>query len=86
MFTGGKDIKDISATEYMHIRQKGYIDGRADEQRKCKEFIEENYISKDKIKAKIEEYNKQRQKAETQKINDMFVNYIDVLQELLEGV
>lgn len=46
--------------------------------------IEKNYISIDKIKAKIEEYNKQRQKAETQKINDMFVNYIDVLQELLE--
>ena len=46
-------------------------------------YIERDYISKDKIKAKIEEYNKQRQKAETQKINEMFVNYIDVLEELL---
>ena len=46
--------------------------------------INKRFVSKDKIKAKIEEYNKQRQKAETQKINDMFVDYIDVLQELLK--
>ena len=46
--------------------------------------LDKIYIPKSKIKEKIEEYNKQRQKAETEKINDMFVNYIDCLQELLE--
>lgn len=39
---------------------------------------------KDKIREKIKEYQEQRRKAETNKINDMFVNYIDVLEELLE--
>lgn len=37
----------------------------------------------DKIKEKIKYYHKQREKAETEKINDMFVNYIDCLEELL---
>lgn len=52
-----------------------YINGVYDERDKWRS----------KIKEKIEEYNKQRQKAKTEKINNMFVNYIDCLQELLES-
>lgn len=39
---------------------------------------------KDKIKNKIKKYNNLRIVAETKEINDMFVNYIDCLEELLE--
>lgn len=54
MFTGGKDIKDFSATEYMRIRQEAYIDGRVYEEQKAEEIIMKNYISKDKIKELLE--------------------------------
>jgi len=50
MFTGGKDIKDITATEYIKIKQEGYLEGRQEEHQKAKEIIMNNYISKDKIK------------------------------------
>lgn len=80
MFTGGKDIKDISATEYMRIRQEGYIDGRCYEQQKAEEIITNNYISKDKIKEKIEEWDK------SIKWNNADDHYyaINILKELLE--
>lgn len=39
---------------------------------------------KNKIKNKIKKYNNLRIVAETKEINDMFVNYIDCLEELLE--
>ena len=45
--------------------------------------LQKDSISKDIIRDKIKEYNEQREKAETKEINDMFVNYIDDLEELL---
>lgn len=52
--------------------------------KELEEFYEKyDVVSKDKIRTKIKEYNEQREKAETKEINDMFVNYIDVLEELL---
>lgn len=44
----------------------------------------EKCITKTYIKMKIEEYNRKRAIAKNKKINDMYVNYIDVLTELLE--
>ena len=43
-----------------------------------------DYISKDKIREKIEECNKLRQKAENSEIYTRMVDYMDILQELLE--
>lgn len=47
------------------------------------EEASEETIPKYIIRDKIKEYNEQRKKAETKEINDMFVNYIDILEELL---
>ena len=56
MFTGGKDIKDITATKYIKIKQEGYLEGRQEEHQKAEEIIMRNYISKDKIKEMKEFY------------------------------
>lgn len=77
MFTGGKDIKDISATEYMRIRQEGYIDGRCYEQQKAEEIITNNYISKDKIKEKYLEMEQEYAK----KVYDNNYNRTEVKKE-----
>ena len=53
--TGGKDIEDITSTQYVRIQQEGYIRGRKEEQEKAKQFIEENSIPKKKIEDKIKE-------------------------------
>ena len=54
--TEGKDIDDITATQYVRIQQEGYLRGRKEEQEKAKQFIEENSIPKKKIEDKIKEY------------------------------
>ena len=41
---------NLTATEIVVIRQEAYIQGRADEQEKCKDIIKRFYIHKDKIK------------------------------------
>ena len=53
--------------------------------KEVEDMVRGKFINKDKIKEKIKYYHKQREKAETEKINDMFVNYIDCLEELLQG-
>ena len=53
--TGGKDIDDITATQYVSIQREGYLRGREEEREKAKQFIEENSIPKKKIEDKIKE-------------------------------
>lgn len=55
--TGGKDVDDITATQYVKIQREGYLRGRKEEQEKAKECIlrlQENSISKKEIENKIE--------------------------------
>ncbi len=67
--TGGKDIEDITATQYIKIQQEGYLRGRKEEQEKAKQFIEENLKTKKKIKEILEELKaKKEYKAEPEPI------------------
>lgn len=56
------NLDEMTATKYRNIQQDAYIQGRAEEQQKAKQMIYENYISKEKIKNKIEELNKKEKK------------------------
>lgn len=81
-----KQQKEIKELEDEVMKKELLIDGMKEERRIAIEEIQEQYyVSKDKIKEKIKYYHKQREKAETEKINDMYVNYIDCLEELLRG-
>lgn len=52
------NLDEITAIKYRNIQQDAYIQGRAEEQKKAKQIIYENYISKQKIKDKIKELEK----------------------------
>ncbi len=50
--TGGKDIENITATQYMKIKQEGYIQGRIEEQDKLLKCInKQNKIIDEIIKS-----------------------------------
>jgi hypothetical protein len=68
--------------EYRNIQQDGYIRGRAEEQQKAEQIIYENYISKQKIKNKIERIQEEGYWLfTTDRDSDKCV---EVLQQLLE--
>lgn len=50
----------------------------------AKEYVEKNYVSKERIINKIKECNKIRQTTNDDDIYRAEVNYIDILEELLE--
>ena len=86
------NLDEMTATKYRNIQQDAYIQGRAEEQQKAEQIIYESYISKQIIKDKIEEYDKQRIKMEKDDIGVWFTlgkewsdlkAKIEVLQELL---
>ena len=56
------NLDEMTTIKYSNIRRDAYIQGRAEEQQKAKQMIYENYISKEKIKNKIEELNKKEKK------------------------
>ncbi len=60
--TGGKDIDDITVTQYMQNQQEGYLRGRKEEQEKAKQFIEENLIPKKKIEEVKSKYKEKYKK------------------------
>lgn len=68
--------------EYRNIQQDAYIQGRAEEQQKAEQIIYENYISKQKIKNKIERIQEEGYWLfTTDRDSDKCV---EVLQQLLE--
>ena len=52
----------MTATKYRNIQQEAYIQGRAEEQRKARKIIYENYIPVQKAKDKIEKEIKYHEK------------------------
>ena len=49
------NLDEMTAIKYRNIRQDDYIQGRAEEQQKARQIINENYIPVQKIKDKIED-------------------------------
>ena len=49
------NLDEMTAIKYRNIRQDAYIQGRAEEQQKARQIINENYIPVQKIKDKIED-------------------------------
>lgn len=89
------NLDEMTAIKYKSIQENAYIRGIAEEQQRAKEIIHNDYISKSKIKEKIEEINsrieKYREYAEQGIETD--IEWVDnvadretvqVLQELLE--
>lgn len=52
------NLEELTAVKYRNIQQGAYIKGREEEQQKAKQIIYENFISKQKVKDKIEAYKK----------------------------
>lgn len=85
------NLDEMTATKYRNIRQDAYIQGRAEEQQKAEQIIHENYISKQKIKDKIEELNQYYKKEiypilyqwSDVTITEHYDEMIELLQELL---
>ena len=50
------NLDEMTAIKYVSIQREAYIRGRAEEQKRASQIIHENYIPKQKIKDKIEEY------------------------------
>ena len=48
------NLYEMTAIKYIDIQNEAYIRGRAEEQKKAKQIIYENYISVQKLKDKIE--------------------------------
>lgn len=44
------NLDEMTAAKYISIRRDAYIRGRADEQQKAEEIINNNYVSKQKVK------------------------------------
>lgn len=91
------NLDEMTATKCRNIQQDAYVQGRAEEQQKAEQIIHENYISKQRLKEKIEELREQ-DKEWTEELSEPDSNFkvinrhlkriknqIDVLQELLEG-
>ena len=49
------NLDEMTAIKYSNIQKEAYIRGRAEEQKKAKQIIYENYIPVQKVKDKIEE-------------------------------
>ena len=78
------NLDEMTATKYRNIQQDAYIQGRAKEQQRAEQIIYKNYISKQKIKDKIEELNKEIKNCDT--IDAIFkIKQQQILQELLDG-
>ena len=82
------NLDEMTATKYRNIQQDAYIQGRAEEQQKAEQIIYENYISKQKVKDKIEEYKKMllscNRFSDVDRIRAINERILE-LQELLEG-
>lgn len=82
------NLDEMTATKYRNIQQDAYIQGRAEEQQKAEQIIYENYISKQKVKDKIEEYKKMllscNRFSDVERIRAINERILE-LQELLEG-
>lgn len=50
------NLDEMTAVKYRNIQESAYIRGVAEEQKRAKEIIHKDYISKLKIKKKIEEF------------------------------
>ena len=79
----------MTAIKYRNIQQEAYIQGRAEEQQKAEQIIHENYISKQKVKDKIEKLNDDFHAEELEDImiggNYTITELVQyVLQELIE--
>ena len=79
------NLDEMTATKYTNIQREAYFRGRAEEQQKAEQIIYENYIPKQKIKNKIEEYYKKMEE------NNRNISWIitgrivlNVLEELLQ--
>lgn len=80
------NLDEMTATKYRNIQQEAYIQGRAEEQQKAEQIIYENYISKQKIKDKIEKYqnmlkslNKRADVDRIKAINERILAYKELL-------
>lgn len=81
------NLDEMSATKYLNIQREAYVRGRAEEQQKAEEIINNNYISKQKVKDKIEEINKEYEDSKDENGNSEYYypDYtIRKLEELLE--
>lgn len=71
------NLDKMTATEYVNIQREAYVKGRAEEQQKAEEIINNYYIPKQRIKDLI--------KNETINISGFECIALENLQELLEG-
>lgn len=91
------NLDEMTALKYRNIQKDAYVQGRAEEKQKAEQIIYKNYISKQRLKEKIEELREQ-DKEWTEELSEPDSNFkvinrhlkriknqIDVLQELLEG-
>jgi cell division protein FtsX len=83
------DLDEMTAIKYRNIRRDAYLQGRVEEQQKAEQIINENYISKEKVKDKIEELNNISNAEELEDImigkNYTITELVQyVLQELIE--
>ena len=77
------NLDEMTATKYSNIQQDAYIQGRTEEQQKAEQIIYESYISKQKIKDKIERIQEEGYWLfTTDRDSDKCV---EILQELLGG-
>lgn len=53
------NLDEMTAVKYRNIREDAYIQGRAEEQQRAEQIIYENYIPTQKVKDKIEEFEKE---------------------------
>ena len=81
-----RDLKIKKLNEKIKELENKYFDEeiRNTVIKRCDEVIKKDYISKDKIKAKIKERELQSHYADDF-TRDYYLNQIEVLQELLEG-
>nr|DAP29547.1 MAG TPA: hypothetical protein [Caudoviricetes sp.] len=81
------NLDEMTATKYRNIQQNAYIQGMAEEQQKAEQIIYENYIPIQKVKDKIEHYQKLQDNyiEKYDEINEGLQAMINALQELLEG-
>ena len=81
------NLDEMTAIKYRNIQQEAYIQGRAEEQQKAEQIINENYIPIKKVKDKIEHYQKLQDNyiEKYDEIKESLQSMINALQELLEG-
>ena len=81
------NLDEMTAIKYINIQRDSYVQGRAEEQQKTEQIIYENYISKQKKKEKIEEYqnmlknlNKRADADRIKAINEKILSYKELLE------